>query len=143
MMQNRVSIGHNELRSVFHEIYKRSRKWQQSPNNWIHKKLLEACMCYTKNGFRITNATVLARISVAFKELRIKNRRINILLDGEIKALEMQVQYRTRGVFKWASKLETWLETESYKFWLGTIQYSLSRGTCLKFEIVGHQSDGQ
>lgn len=83
-------------------------------------------MDYTKKGFRITNGTILARIRVAFKELRIRNRRINILLDGEAKALEMQVQYRTRGVFRWAPKLETWLETEGYKVWLGIIQRSLT-----------------
>ena len=54
---------------------------------------------------------------------------MSILLNGAIRAFEIQVRYRTRGVFKWAPKLEAWLRLEGHKFWLGVVLYSL--GGCV------------
>jgi hypothetical protein len=143
MVYNIIGLGYDELKSVLRDVSKRRRRSYFAGKGWIHRKLLEACVAFAKNGFRIVDEMVISRLCVAFRELRIAKRGLSILLDGEIKALEMLVQYRARGVFKWAPRLETWLRIESYRFWLGTIQHSLSRGTCLGFEIVGHQSDGQ
>ena len=143
MVYNVIGLGYDELKSVLRDVSKRRRRSHFEGKGWIHRKLLEACVAFAKNGFRIVDEMVIGRLCVALRELRIAKRGLSILLDGEAKALEMQVQYRARGVFKWAPRLETWLRIESYWFWLGTIQHSLLRGTCLGFGIVGHQSDGQ
>ncbi len=91
----------------------------------IHWKLLEACLAYTKNNLRILGASILQRLAVAFRELGIIKPRSRILSEGEAKALEMQVQFRRRGVFKWAPRVENWLNDIGYRLWLGTLQVSL------------------
>lgn len=143
MVYSAVSLGYDELKAVLRKVSKRRRRWHCAGDGWIHRKLLEACVCFAKNGFRIVDKRVISRLCVAFRELRIGKGRLSILLDGETKALEMQVQYRTRGVFKWAPRLETWLNLEGYKFWLGTIQHSLANGVCPVSEVVGRQSGKQ
>lgn len=82
-------------------------------------------MGFTRHGYRIVKATVLARLRVAFRKLGIINRCVRVLLDGEIKALEMQVRFRQRNVFRWVPQLKEWLRDQAYKFWLGTMQTSL------------------
>lgn len=143
MVYNVIGLGYDELKSVLRDVSKRRRRYYFAGKGWIHRKLLEACVTFAKNGFRIVDEMVISRLCVALRELGIVKRGLSILLDGQIKALEMLVQYKARGVFKWAPRLETWLKLEGYRFWLGTIQHSLSKGTCLGLEIVGHQSDGQ
>lgn len=141
MVYSTISVGYDELKSVLREVYTHRRRWYFAGKGWIHRKLLEACVDFARNGFRIVDKMVISRLCVAFRELRIAAGRLSILFAGEIKASEMQVQYRTRGVFKWAPRLETWLKIESYKFWLGTIEHSLASDACPAFEIVGHQPD--
>lgn len=123
VMYNSFGLDYAELRNALGEVY-RSRKRRRWSRN-IHKKLLEACVGFTRYGCRIVNATVLARLRVAFRELGIVNRRVRVLLDGEIKALELQVRFRERNVFRWVPQLEIWLRDQAYKFWLGTMQTSL------------------
>ena len=122
-MQNSFGLDYTELRNALGEVY-RSRKRRRWSRN-IHRKLLEACVGFTRYGGRIVNATVLARLRVAFRELGIVNRRIRVLLDGEIKALELQVRFRQRNMFRWVPQLRVWLRDQTYKFWLGTMQASL------------------
>jgi len=86
---------------------------------------------FTRNGFRIVDATVLARLRVAFRELGVINRRIRVLMDGEIKALEMRIKFKEHGVFGWVPQLEAWLRDQAYKFWLGTMQICLEGNACL------------
>jgi len=143
VVYNGFSLGYDELKGVLREVSKRTRRRHYAGDGWIHRKLLEACVGFAKNGFRIVDKRVISRLCVAFRELRVAKGRLSILLDGEVKALEMQVQYRTRGVFEWAPRLETWLNTVGYKFWLGTIQHSYASGACPVFEVVGRQSDKQ
>jgi hypothetical protein len=143
VVYNVIGLGYDELKSVLRDVSKRRRRYYFAGKGWIHRKLLEACVTFAKNGFRIVDEMVISRLCVALRELGIVKRGLSILLDGQIKALEMLVQYKARGVFKWAPRLETWLKLEGYRFWLGTIQHSLSNGICLGLEIVGHQSDGQ
>jgi hypothetical protein len=142
VVYNVIGLGYDELRSALREVSKRGRRWRYAGDRGIHMRLLEACVGFAENGFRIVDRMVISRLHVAFRELRIAKRRFNILLDGEIKALEMQVQYRKSGVFDWAPRLEAWLKIEDYKFWLGTIQHSLASEAGPVFEIVGHHSDG-
>ncbi|MEM3627356.1 MAG: hypothetical protein QXZ25_04950 [Candidatus Bathyarchaeia archaeon] len=105
----------------------------------IHKRLLDACVSFTKNGLRIVDNVVLSRIRIALRELGIINRRVRIIMEGEIKALEMQIQYKKRNVFSWAPKLKEWLNQRSYKIWLGILQLSLEGNS---FLIVKVKSDG-
>lgn len=142
MVYNVIGLGYDELKSALREVSKRGRRWRYAGSRGIHMRLLEACVGFAENGFRIVDKMVISRLHVAFRELRIAKRRFNILMDGEIKALEMLVQYRKGGVFDWAPRLEAWLKIEDYKFWLGTLQRSLAGEACPIFEIVGHQSDG-
>jgi len=139
-MYNRLSLGYDELKNALREAYRNRKRWRW--NGRIHKVLLEACVDFTRNGFRIVDATVIARLRIALNELRIIGRRLRILLDGEAKAMEMQIQYRTRGVFKWAPRLETWLKMEGYKFWLGTVQHSLESYACPIVEVGSRRSSG-
>jgi hypothetical protein len=123
-----VGLGYAELRSALRETYRNRRRC-----NWhrrIHRGLLEACVHFARNGFRIVDAMVIARLRVALRELGITNRRLSILLDGDAKAAEMQFRYKECGVFRWLPKLEQWLKSEAYRFWLGTIQHSLENGVC-------------
>lgn len=80
---------------------------------------------------------MIKRLRVAFRELRITNRRVRILMDGEIKALEMLTQYRENGVFRWVPQLKAWLRDQAYKFWLGTTQTTLVDNACSKVWDVG------
>jgi hypothetical protein len=91
----------------------------------IHWRFLEACLAYTRRNLRILGASILQRLAVAFRELGITKPQAWILSEGEAKALEMQVEFRRRGVFKWAPRVENWLKDVSYKLWLGTLQVSL------------------
>jgi hypothetical protein len=86
-----------ELRTAFREMRRRSRHWHYSHRNWIHRKLLEACMDYANKGFRIANAIIIARLRVALKELRVKNRRLSIFLDRETSAFR-RIQIRNRDL---------------------------------------------
>ncbi len=91
----------------------------------IHWKLLEACLAYTRKNLRILGSCVLQRLAVAFRELGVVKPRSRILSEGEAKALEMQIEFRRRGVFRWAPRLEQWLGDVGYRLWLGTLQVSL------------------
>jgi hypothetical protein len=142
VVYNAISLGYDELKSALREVSRRRSRRHFGRNGWIHRKLLEACVFFTRNGFRIVNKMVISRLCVAFRALRIAKGRVSILLDGEIRALEMQVQYRTRGVFKWAPRLETWLKMEGYKFWLGTIQRSLEDSACPIVEVGSRRLRG-
>lgn len=142
MVYDAISLGYDELRSALREVIRHRRRWQFAGDGWIHRKLLEACVSFAKNGFRIVDKMVISRLCVAFRELRIAKGRLSILLDGETKALEMQVQYRTRGVFVWTPRLETWLKVESYKFWLGTMQRSLENCACPMVEVGSRRLRG-
>jgi hypothetical protein len=141
-MYSTVGLGYDELKSVLREVSRRRGRWHFGGDGWIHKKLLEACVGFAKNGFRIVDKRVISRLCVAFRELRVATRRLSIFLDGEIKALEMQIQYSTRGVFVWAPRLEAWLKVESYKFWLGTIQHSLENCACPIVEVGSRRLRG-
>lgn len=143
MAYNVISLGYDELKSVLREVNTRRRRWRLAGDDRIHRGLVEACVGFAKMGFRIVDKMVISRLCVAFRELRVAKRGLRILLEGEVKAAEMQIQYRTRGVFKWAPKLETWLKIRGYKLWLGTIQYSLASNACPCFENGGHQPSVQ
>jgi hypothetical protein len=142
VVHNAISVGYDELKSVLREVSRRRRRRHFADNGWIHRKLLEACVDFAKNGFRIVDKMVIGRLCVAFRELRIVKGRLSILLDGQIKALEMLVQYKARGVFKWAPRLETWLKMEGYKFWLGTMQRSLENNASPIGEVGSRQLCG-
>jgi hypothetical protein len=122
-MISRSGIGYPELRKAFQTFT--SNCTIRSRRSNIHRKLLEACIRFTKSNGRILSITVIRRLRVAFRELRIVNTRVRILSEGKIKALEMQVQYRRNGVFKWVPRLEDWLTNHAYRYWLGTMQVSL------------------
>lgn len=122
-MYSSFGLGYAELRNALREAYRNRKRWRWARN--IHKSLLEACVGFTRHGDRIVKTTVLARLRVAFRKLGIINRRVRVFLDGEIKALEMQVRFRGRNVFRWVPQLEVWLRDQAYKFWLGTMQTSL------------------
>jgi len=139
MAYSMIGLGYDELKSVLREVNGQRKRWHFTRDCWIHKKLLEACVYFARKGFRIVNKLVISRLCIAIRGLRIAKRRLRTLLDGEIKALEMQVQYRERGVFKWAPRLEGWLKTEDYKLWLGTIQQSLEDCACPMVDHGSHQ----
>jgi hypothetical protein len=128
-MYNPFGLGHAELLNALRGAYRNRKRWRWSKH--IHKKLLEACVGFTRNGFRIVDTMVLARLRVAFRELGIINRRVRILVEGEFKASEMQTELEKRKVFKWVPQLKAWLRDETYKFWLGTIQISSEGHVCL------------
>jgi hypothetical protein len=96
---------------------------------------LEACLAYTRRNLRILGASILQRLAVAFRELGITKPQARILSYGEAKALEMQVQFRRRGVFKWAPRVEKWLDDIGYRLWLGTVQVSLMNSHMLNNPI--------
>ncbi len=122
-MDKAFGLGHAELRNALREAHRRRRIWRRA--KMVHKGLLEACVGFTRSGARIVDATVMKRLRVAFRELRIISRRLRILMDGEIEALRMLTGYKEKGVFRWIPQLETWLRDEAYKFWLGTMQTTL------------------
>lgn len=132
-MYNSFSLGYAELRNALREAYRNTKRWRWCKN--IHKKFLEACVEFTRNGFRIVDATVLARLRVAFRELGIVNRRIRILIDGEIKALEIRTRLEEQKVFSWFPQLKAWLRDQAYKFWLGTMQISSEGNSCLMVRV--------
>ena len=143
MVLNTISLGYHELKNFLQEANRRRRLFQFRDRDWINKKLLEACLSFAKNGQRIVNKMVISRLHVALSELGIVKRRFNILLDGEINALEMQMQYKAHGVFTWAPRVKKWLETESYKFWLGIPQNPLTHEYLPSVDMVGRHSGGQ
>ena len=116
-------LGYVDLNNAL-QLARRNCRGRRSSMN-IHVKLLEACVAYTRRNLRILGANILQRLAVAFRELGITKPRSRILSQGEAKALEMQVQFRRRGVFKWAPRVEKWLNDLGYKLWLGTVQISL------------------
>jgi len=131
------SLGYAELQRIMREAYRRGRRLRRCKN--IHKSLLEACVGFTKKGFKITDVAVIARLRVALRDLGIINRRVRVLVEGEIKALEMQIRFRDRKVFNWAPQLKAWLKCQAYKFWLGAMQISLEGKVCL---MVGPAAEG-
>jgi hypothetical protein len=120
---NSKGLGYEELSNAL-RLARRNCRGQRGSLN-IHCRLLEACLAYTKKNLRILSANLLQRLAVAFKELGIIKPRARILSHGEAQALEMQVQFRRRGVFRWAPRVEKWLNEVGYKLWLGTVQISL------------------
>lgn len=140
MVYSSLSLGYAELRSALRETYRSRRRWYW--RNRIHKGLLEACVHFTRNGLRIVNKMVIARLHVALKELGIINRRLSFFLDGEAKAMEMKVKYNECGVFRWAPRLKQWLDSDAYKFWLGTIQRSLENFAYPLVEVGSCQPRG-
>ena len=118
-----AGLGYEELRKTLCLVRRNSRGQRGSVN--IHRKLLEACLAYTKKRFRIVSVNILERLAAALRELGIAKPRARILSYGEAKALEMQVQFRRQGVFKWAPRVENWLNDIGYRLWLGTVQVSL------------------
>lgn len=133
MAHNLFGLGYAELQKVLREAYRRNRRWRWCKN--IHKSLLEACVGFTKKGFKITDVAVIARLRVALRDLGIINRRVRVLVEGEIKALEMQIRFKDRKVFNWAPQLKAWLKCQAYKFWLGAMQTSLEGKVCLVAEF--------
>jgi hypothetical protein len=133
VMQNSFGLGYFELKNILREVYRKRKRrlWCKS----IHKRLLEACVSFTKNGRKIVNDVVLSRIRVALRELGIINRRVRILMEGEVRALEMQVQYQKRNAFNWVPQLKEWLRQRSYKIWLGILQLSLEGNSFLIVEV--------
>jgi len=113
-------VSYAELWNARRRAY-RNGKWRSLKDE--DKGLLNSAISYLKLGCRIVSATVIARLRVAMKKLGIVRTRV--LMDGEIKAMEMRTQYQERGVFRWVPRLKTWLNEVAYKFWLGTLQSSL------------------
>ena len=120
--KNSLGLGYEELRNAL-QVARRNRRGQRGSVN-IHWSLLEACLAYTKVNLRILGTEILQRLAVAFRELGILKPRARILSYGEARALEMQVQFRCQGVFRWAPRVEKWLNDIRYKLWLGTVQIS-------------------
>ena len=129
MVYNSFGLEYAELRNALRGAYRNRKSWRWCKS--IHKRLLEACVGFTRNGFRIVDRTVLARLRVAFRELGIVNRRVRVLVDGEVKALEMRTKFEEQNVFKWVPRLKAWLKDQTYKFWLGTMQISSENNACL------------
>lgn len=123
MEKEKEGLGYPELSSAL-RLARRKFRGQGSCVN-LHWKFLEACVAYARTNLRILGANILQRLRVAFKELGIVRPKARILSHGEAKALEMQVQFRLRGVFKWAPRVEKWLHEIGYRLWLGTVQISL------------------
>lgn len=132
-MYDSFGLGYAELRNALCEAYRNAKRWRWCKN--IHKRFLEACVGFTRNGLRIVDTTVLARLRVALRELGIINRRIRILIDGEIKALEIRTRFKEQKVFGWLPQLKAWLRDQAYKFWLGTMQISLEGNSCLMVRV--------
>jgi len=132
-MYNSFGLGYAELRNALRGAYRNRRKWRWCKK--IHKGLLEACVGFTRNGFRIVDKTVLARLRVAFRELGIVNRRVRVSVDGEVKALEMRTRFEEQNAFRWVPRLRVWLREQAYKFWLGTMQSSLEGNSSLTVEV--------
>jgi len=100
----------------------RSGRWKRLDDD--DRGMLNSAIAYAKHGWRIVSRTVITRLRIVMKRLRVVNR-IRVLLDGEIKAKEMRTQFRERGVFCWIPKLKAWLRDPVYIFWLGTLQITL------------------
>jgi hypothetical protein len=111
-------LTHTELKNALREAYRKRRKRRFST---LHRSLLKACAAFTKKGFKIINTLVLDRLRIAFRELGIVNRRIRILIDGELRAKELQTRFKQRKLFNWVPQLKIWLTDQKYKFWLGTM----------------------
>jgi len=120
---NSNGLGFEDLSNALRLARRNCQGRRRSLN--IHWRLLEACLAYTRRNLRILGASILQRLAVAFRELGITKPQSRILSYGEAKALEMQVQFRRRGVFKWAPRVENWLNDIGYRLWLGTVQISL------------------
>ena len=120
---NSNGLGFEDLSNALRLARRNCQGRRRSLN--IHWRLLEACQAYTRNNLRILGASILQRLAVAFRELGLTKPQARILSYGEAKALEMQVQFRRRGVFKWAPRVEDWLNDIGYRLWLGTVQISL------------------
>jgi len=120
---NSNGLGFEDLSNALRLARRNCQGRRRSMN--IHWRLLEACLAYTRRNLRILGASILQRLAVAFRELGITKPQARILSYGEAKALEMQVQFRRRGVFKWAPRVEDWLNDIGYRLWLGTVQISL------------------
>jgi len=118
-------LGYEDLSNAL-QLARRNCRGRRSSRS-IHWKLLEACLAYTRRNLRILGASILQRLAVAFRELGITKPQARILSYGEAKALEMQVQFRRRGVFKWAPRVEKWLDDIGYRLWLGTVEISLMK----------------
>jgi hypothetical protein len=116
-------LGYEDLNSAL-QLARRNCRGRRSFRS-IHWRFLEACLAYTRRNLRILGASILQRLAVAFRELGITKPQAWILSEGEAKALEMQVEFRRRGVFKWAPRVENWLKDVGYRLWLGTLQVSL------------------
>ena len=122
---NSNGLGFEDLSNALRLARRNCRGRRRSLN--IHWRLLEACLAYTRRNLRILGASILQRLAVAFRELGITKPQARILSYGEAKALEMQVQFKRRGVFKWAPRVENWLNDIGYRLWLGTVQISLMK----------------
>jgi hypothetical protein len=116
-------LGYEDLNSAL-QLARRNCRGRRSFRS-IHWRFLEACLAYTRRNLRILGASILQRLAVAFRELGITKPQARILSYGEAKALEMQVQFRHRGVFKWAPRVENWLNDNGYKLWLGIVEINL------------------
>jgi len=124
-----LGLSHNELRNALRAAHRKWRVWRSAKP--VDKGLLEACVQVTKSGTRIVDTTVIRRLRVALKELRVTGRRLRILIGGEIKASEMLTRYKEKGVFTWIPQLKEWLREQPYKFWLGTMQITLKDNSFL------------
>ena len=122
---NSNGLGFEDLSNALRLARRNCQGRRRSLN--IHWRLLEACLAYTRGNLRILGASILQRLAVAFRELGITKPQSRILSYGEAKALEMQVQFRRRGVFEWAPRVENWLNDIGYKLWLGTVEISLMK----------------
>ena len=122
---NSNGLGFEDLSNALRLARRNCQGRRRSMN--IHWRLLEACLAYTRNNLRILGASILQRLAVAFRELGITKPQARILSYGEAKALEMQVQFKRRGVFKWAPRVENWLNDIGYRLWLGTVEISLMK----------------
>lgn len=115
------SVRYDELWNARCRAYRNGR-WRFLGNE--DKGLLNSAIAYLRRGCKIVNTTVIARLRVVRKKIEAVNK-LRVLLDGEIKAMEMDIQCARNGVFKWVPRLKTWLRDMDYKLWLGTIQLSL------------------
>jgi hypothetical protein len=129
MEKEKEGLGYSELSSALRLVRRKFRGKGSCVN--VHWKFLEACVAYTRTNLRILGANILQRLRVAFKELGIVKPGARILSRGEAKALEMLVQFRCRGVFKWAPRVEKWLYDVGYRLWLGAREISLMNGFLL------------
>jgi hypothetical protein len=120
---NSNGLGYEDLNDALQRARRNCRGGRSSMN--IHWRFLEACLAYTRRNLRILGASILQRLAVAFRELGITKPQAWILSEGEAKALEMQVEFRRRGVFKWAPRVENWLNDNGYKLWLGIVEINL------------------